>query len=507
MRMPRISRQFFLLVLVVVFLLLVAGSWWAMTSGPDAVEFMTVQQMRDGQVAPQAKVPVIIYLVDTLRADRLGVYGHEKTTSWRLDSLAKESVVFEQAYGPAPWTLPSVASVITSTFPCEHGLVDARTMLSPSIKTLAERLHAAGYLSGASYNNAFAGPMVGLNRGYDIINEHGIGAKEEGRATDVEAFLDQAGNRPFLLYVHTMELHDTYLTPYRFIRRFGQINPALMAEYPEFIRNYARLRHVDWKAGNPLGTTDNSAEQQALLDYFSDKQAPIELLYDAATLWADANVGEVIDVLKERKIWDQAIFIFLSDHGEELGDHGGWFHGQSVYEELVRVPLIMHFPRGDFAGQRIAHPVSLVDLMPTIFDYLEMPDLCSGCRGKSLLPLLRGAGESAEPRMTVPAVRINRINYFRPWKDTRGDVNVMMRRDNWKGIWNNDLESLELYNLEADPTEQADVSLEHAELAGMFSDTARRWQETCRSFAPPREKIEEIDEKTREQLRALGYFN
>ena len=304
-----------------------------------------------------------------------------------------------------------------------------------------------------------------------------------------------------------MELHDTYFTPYRFINRFGEINPETMAEYPDFIRDYARLRHVDWKLGNPLGTTDNSAEQRKMLDYFSSLQNPIELLYDAATLWADANVGDVIDILKQRGVWDQAIFIFLSDHGEELGEHGGWFHGQSTYEELAHVPLIIHFPGGEYAGQRITEPVSLVDVMPTILDYLGTLESCGGCRGNSLMPLVRKSGESPDTHVTIPSVRINRVNHYRPWKESRGDVNVVVRQDNWKGIWNDELQTLDLYDLVTDPKEQADVSLKHTELTAMLGEKARSWLKTCQSYAPPVEEIEEIDDETREKLRALGYFN
>ena len=304
-----------------------------------------------------------------------------------------------------------------------------------------------------------------------------------------------------------MELHDTYFTPYRFINRFGQIDPEMMAEYPNYVRDYARLRHVDWKLGNPLGSTDNTEQQDELLEYFGSLQAPIELLYDAATLWADANVGDVIDLLKERGVWDQAIFIFLSDHGEELGEHGGWSHAQSVYEELAHVPLIIHFPGGEFAGQRITAPVSLVDVMPTIFDYLGASESCEGCRGKSLMPWLRNTGERSGASATVPIMRLNRINYYRPWKESRGDVNVAVRRDNWKGVWNDELESLELYDLAVDPAEQTDVSLEHPKLVSSLGKAAQNWLDTCRSFAQPAEAAEDIDEETREKLKALGYFN
>ena len=111
-------------------------------------------------------------------------------------------------------------------------------------------------------------------------------------------------------------------------------------------------------------------------------------LYDGEVLQADDVVREVVQALKKRKAWDNTLFILLSDHGEELGDHGGWEHDHSVYEELVHVPLLIRFPGGKHAGKRVARPVSLIDIKPTILDYLGRPDLAEGCRGRSLMPLV-----------------------------------------------------------------------------------------------------------------------
>ncbi|MDH3511828.1 MAG: sulfatase-like hydrolase/transferase [Gammaproteobacteria bacterium] len=187
-----------------------AGVWVWQESGRGPRDSAAIGESRSQpDAAITASVPIIIYLVDSLRADRLGLYGYERTTSWRIDALARDAVVFDRAYAPAPWTLPSLAALITSAHACEHGLLDGWKTLSPKLKTMAERLKEAGYFSGASYNNAFAGPLAGLNRGYDVSTEHDIGIDGEGRAAAVDAFLDRTGGNPFFLYVHTMEPHDT----------------------------------------------------------------------------------------------------------------------------------------------------------------------------------------------------------------------------------------------------------------------------------------------------------
>jgi arylsulfatase A-like enzyme len=480
MTLPR-SRA---VVVSLVVSLLVAGGWWVLQ--PNFFR-------RD--------VPVIIYLVDTLRADRLGFYGYARPTSPELEALAADSVVFEQAYAPAPWTLPSVAGLITSTFSCENGMTE-RKKLNPALKTLAERLNAAGYFTGGVYHNIWIGPLAGLDRGYEIFN-YRVLEKDQWLA-DIRQLLDQVDDRPFFAYLHIMEPHDTYSVPYPYISPVGHVSLEQRLRYKELFNRLARLRQTDWIAEQPIGTTDNTEQQQRTLAALTEMREPIGVLYDAAIRWSDATLGDVVRILRKRGIWDEAIFIFLSDHGEELLDHGALLHGQSVYEELARVPLLIHFPGGDFGGRRIETPVNLVDIMPTIFAYLGRPELCDGCRGSSLIPLLSGGGRSPN---SISSLRMSRAFYYRPDKERRGDVNLALRDGRWKGIWNAELQYLELYDLQHDPGEQTDVSAEHPERAKILSDRAREWLRDCAARAKPPAELGEIDPETMEQLRSLGYFN
>ena len=182
-----------------------------------------------GPAPADVRVPIILYLVDTLRADRLGLYGYaERSTSPNLDALVDESVVFDAAYAPAPWTLPSVASIVTSTFSCEHGLVDGRTKLSESIKTLAELLGTVGYDTGAYYSSAWAGPGWGLDRGYAVSENREYQRLGEFLSNidwpkDTAAFLDRVGQQPFFLYIHTIAPHDPWSAPPEALKRFGHI--------------------------------------------------------------------------------------------------------------------------------------------------------------------------------------------------------------------------------------------------------------------------------------------
>ena len=235
----------------------------------------------------------------------------------------------------------------------------------------------------------------------------------------------------------------------------------------------------------------------------------ISMLYDGAVLEADTNLGNVVRVLKQRGFWDKAIFVFLSDHGEEFGEHGGWFHDQTVYEELSRVPLMIHFPDGEFAGQRVESVVSLVDVMPTIFDYLRRPELCAGCRGTSLLPLIAGRAQPVDGVISVPAVRANEQSYYRAWKEDRGDTNVVVRQAQWKGIWNIEPDTMELYDLDADPAERVNIGHEQLEVVAGLRAHAKSWLSGCgEQFQPPIElDNDELDPDTIETLRSMGYFD
>jgi arylsulfatase A-like enzyme len=492
-----------------VFLACAAGLiWWMSSSMPESQMSKRAESgSASRQTDQQADVPVIIYLVDTLRADRLSLYGYSRPTSPELDALAMESVVFEQAYAPAPWTLPSVASLITSTFLCEHGLTRGKKKLNNGLKTLAERLQSVGYTTAGYYNNLLAGSLAALDRGYQEFVFKSW--NDDRRARDVDLFLDGIASRPFYLYLHTMEPHTSWSVPSRFTRPFGHVSVDDKRRYETIFLRYREQRFEDYRSNRAVGITDNTALQDQSRAELETLRASINILYDGTVLEADTNLANVIRVLKKRGFWDKAIFIFLSDHGEELGEHGGWFHDQTVYEELSRVPLIIHFPAGEFAGRRIESVVSLVDVMPTIFDYLQRQELCADCRGNSLLPLIRDSGGPRPDAISIPALRVNEQSYYRAWKEVRGDVNVVVRQEQWKGIWNIEPKTMELYDLTGDPAERTDVSRQFPEVAARLRTHAQAWLNDCRKRLRPPIELEgdELDAETTEKLRSLGYFN
>ena len=448
---------------------------------------------------------MVIFLIDALRADRLGVYGYQRRpTSPCIDALAREAVVFDHAAAPAPWTLPSVASLLTATFPCEHNLLHDRHQLAPHFTTLPGYLKPLGYTTISLYANPFVSRKFGLGRDFDAtINT----VKRQTDGPTLAAALARHRRTPYFIYIHNTEPHNPYDYAPAQLEGFAQVPEADREWFAHKHREFRRLTRADFENNQQLGSSDNSARIRRLLARFDAKRDEYSELYDAAVRAADQRVDSVIDELKARGLWEQTLFILVSDHGEEFGEHGGWLHDQSVYEELVRVPLIMRFPRGQYGGQRIATPVSLVDIAPTILDYLGSGEVLGELGGVSLLPLVRGEQSQADD-FRVLGMRMNRKKYYRPWKIARGDDNIVVRRGPWKGIWNRELDTLELYNLAADPDEQRNLSGAERELTLAMQVFAQLWfRQHARAELTPPEREGELDADTLRDLRALGYID
>jgi arylsulfatase A-like enzyme len=264
-----------------------------------------------------ARAPlVIVYLVDTVRADHLPLYGYSRETAPELTRFAQDAVVFDQAVASSSWTKPSVASLFTSLLPRDHGCVQFLTPLDPALVTLAERLRETGYGTGAVVVNHHVGAKdMNFDQGFDQF-EVPPPEQRAGPAVDAAlAFLDARRGQPTFLYVHTMDAHTPYRPPPPFDRRFPP--------FPEPGREATGQR--DYRVPGDV--------------------ARIIGQYDGAIAYGDQEFGRFVRALRERGLYDRATIVFLSDHGEEFEDHGEWEHGHALFDELVRVPLVVKYPR------------------------------------------------------------------------------------------------------------------------------------------------------------------
>lgn len=445
---------------------------------------------------------VVIYLIDALRYDRLGIDGFASAPiSPRIDALAGQSVVFDQAYSCAPWTVPAVTSLLTSTYPCEHQVFVNGQKLDPSLRTIAERMKAAGYTTIARFSNPLLNAVPGLERGYDVYEYSGGDV-----VTEIERFLaDAPAGQPFYIYLHTIEPHEPVDTPDEWLPGGGSVDAETRAEIGDWKRRYSSLTRVDFDAKRPLGTIDNTTEQQKALARFSELRPAIGALYSASVRRADEGVGRMVDMLKATGAWDRTLFILLADHGEELGDHGGWFHEHAVYEELIHVPLIVHFPSGEFAGRRVDEVVTVADILPTVQDCAR--GLNWSGRGRSLVKLLMDGSPPAAGGPIVTTMRVNRKKYYRPYKETRGDINLVIRDGAWKGIWNLEPGTFELYDLRRDPAEKSDVSARNGGVVRSLRQYAAGWLNRCRQSAVKAGDATDValNDEMIKALRAMGY--
>lgn len=295
---------------------------------------------------------VIVYLVDTLRADHTTPYGYARRTTPELSHFAEDAVLFETAIAHASWTKPSVASLMTSRLPSRHRAVQLRDPLDSGQVTMAEMLEAKGFATGAVIaNSVIYAADSNFQQGFQVFaGLHGEGG-QRSKVVDTRAvvdraldFLDTRRGLPTFLYVHTMDPHVPYAPPPPFDTMF---DPKPVPGHP--------------------GVDPRTDYKEPL-----DRERLIAQ-YDGDIAYGDQQFGRFLDELKTRGVYEDALILFMADHGEEFEDHGGWLHGRSVFDELVHVPLLVKFPGERGARRRVKQMVALSDVLPTILEDLGFP--------------------------------------------------------------------------------------------------------------------------------------
>lgn len=452
---------------------------------------------------PKTQAPdkpnLVLYVIDTLRKDRLGVYGYPKPTSPAIDAFAREALVFTNAYAAAPWTLPSVVSLLTSLRPAEHQVLEIGRTLSADQPTLPDELRKLGYRCAAFIANPLAARIDGFKRACDISRK----VRRHPSTKEIAEWLDGIGDSPFFLYIHTMEPHRPYVAPEYLVQRFGGVDRKERQATHEVLSRYKKLRRHDWQNGKKPGTTENSAEQAEVLEQLARHQVLFSTLYDAGIAWADETLAETLRMLDERGLLETSHFVLLADHGEEFFDHGGILHGQSLYSELTAIPMIWRVPGGSIAG-RIDAPVGLLDVLPTFLDLAGAREVAASARGHSLRPMLEGGLLQATDEPWVASMRINRMYYDGPHRSRRGDLNVAVVEGRWKAIWNVEPDTVELYDRTSDPGDSKDLAGARPELARRLRDVAAQ---SLVGGGDGHSMDADLDSESLEQLRELGYIN
>lgn len=397
------------------------------------------------------RVNLLLITLDTTRADRLGCYGYELALTPRLDALAKNGVLFERAYAPAPMTSPSHTSIMTGLWPPEHGVhTNALTVLDPNIPTMAELLQKQGYATAAFPAASMLAARFGLNRGFqsyfDDLSDPRTGADRMQRSRDGRSIADlsiqwlneqhQADAEPFFCWLHFYDPHD----PYHF--------------HPE---------EFDAK--------------------FRDRP------YDAEIAYVDRQIGRIIDELERLGELKNTVIVVAGDHGESLGEHGEDMHGYLLHESTLRVPMIVTNYSQAKVGHRVTTPVSLIDLFPTLLEIggAEVPE---DSKPRRLQPALQG--NPISPRLCYSQTVEPYLQAF--WSPLQSLTN-----ERWRYVRTT---KPELYDLTADPQELVNLAPREpdlvSELDGELTALEEKFQ--IRTGA-------QVELSTQEQraLESLGY--
>ena len=417
-----------------------------------------------------ARLNLVLFVADAVRADFLSAYGYPLPTSPRFDAFARAGWLFEDATAQSSWTRPAVASLLTGLGVDAHGVFGPRNTIVPAMTTLPEALQAAGYATGAFVANDVVSPTLGYAQGFDAWSAFPRRPSAEVVRAAVAWIRERRG--PFFAYVHTLGAHRPY-SPSR--ERWRHFLPARLP----------RVRDV-----NALVLRSRLAPEELAL---------VRSAYAAEVHESDAAFGGLLDGLEAQGLRERTAMAFTADHGEAFDEHGDRGHGVRLYQETAHVPLALHVP-GAAGGARISVPVQHADLAPTFLALAGLPappDLI----GLDLAGLALRPPSSAE----APRILVSRVTYA-------GADKVAVRWGAIKLIANEEADvppsgRFELYDLSRDPGETEDLSdrrPETVEYLWMESRALRAAEEAFRARAGAGRAVE-LSREDKEALRALGY--
>ena len=400
------------------------------------IVLLVVTGISCGKQAPPSNVMIIA--VDTLRPDHLGCYGYHADTSPNIDALAGEGILFENVISQAPWTHPSFGTVFTSLYPSQHSATTVATRMGTSFPTLAGLLSDNGYVTCAIVNAPTFSPKMRMDRGfqeYDFIDPWKERRADEITDTALEWIEDHADER-FFIFVHYFDPHLPYSPPAPYDTLF---NPT----YQGPMRHTFHIDSLSSWTPHGNGGIESLSNQH---------RKQIESLYDGEIAFADREIGRLLAGLRASGLHRKTLVIFLSDHGEEFLDHGGLDHGHSLYDELLRVPLIISLSGTISKGVRKTDYVRLLDITPTILDFLRI-ESAPGFEGSSLKPLIVGGSGTVrhhEHQLLQPTAC-----YSEALRQTNTTKAITVYP--WKLIHDTQSDRAMLFNLKDDPVEKQNV--------------------------------------------------
>ena len=486
---------------------------------PGTIAFWGAPAVRQ-RVAWDAGGPpqtVILIQGDTLRKDHLELYGYTRPTGPTLKRLAEDGAFFDNAITQTSWTKAATPSIHTSLYPSTHGVHQIPDRLPNSATTIAEVYRDAGYATLSFSAVAFTGAYTNLHQGFEVVHEGEStagragprGAKTAREFTDrLVEWLDGHRDIPVFVYLHFFDPHP----PYEPNRPYDTMwaDPKGREEYLREQEVLKKFVADPFLAQRGMATRDELAQAgldpERFLQYSKD-------WYDGSIRGMDDEIGRLVERLGGLGEDGRSVIAFYADHGEEFHEHGRMWHGQSLYGELLRVPLILWAPGRVPKGTRVEEPVQLIDVMPTLLDLsgLRVPD---AAQGQSLRPLLGGAPGGGTVSAGGGWKRRPVIAERQPiGRDDFPNVAEMysIMDGGWKLIQNvkrpPGKPEFELFDFYKDPLDQKDVAAQHPDVVARLARGLDGFRATARAarLKPDSESTKGMSQEQLEQLRSLGY--
>ena len=410
---------------------------------------------------------IILVSIDTLRADHIHGYGYERETTPTLDDLMQRGTSFLNTISPSPWTLPAHVSLFTSLYPHTHGVTDHMLAVNERVPALGELLGRAGYTAGAFTTSPNLSPRHGFGWGFDAYV-----CKEERAPAVCEralAWLTQIQSKEFFLFLHFFDVHNDYTPLPHYLEMFE-------SSYDGEIDGTGKILY-EVRDGN--------------MELSDEDVRHLIALYDGEIRQLDQTLGVFFGALEQKGLLSNTVIIITSDHGEEFMEHGGVLHGRTLYDELVKVPLILVGPTIP-AGKLIETQAELIDIMPTILELCGVR-IPSGLEGRSLLALISQSDADWPEIAFAEADHKNEVH----------DVKRIIRTDRYKLYYDRHTKQEELYDIVLDPGESNNILEQKPEVAEELRTKLRAWMAT-RKGNPT---TFTLTDNEKERLRALGYLN
>lgn len=454
---------------------------------------------------------IIFIVIDTARYDRFGCYGYDRPTSPNIDKIAAEATTYETCVSSATWTLPSHTSMFTGLAVSQHGVNGDNKKLTPQIPTLAQILQRSGYDTFGISPIHWISEATGLSRGFDhfvtlwdpfakqnaivrqsfnllyktvYFNKRDKGAQATNWLAKrwLGKWQEEAANeKPYFLFINYFDAHLPYEPPQPFRDQFETIKRSEPVDQDLF-------RYI-------TGKTEMTDERRQRL---SD-------LYDAGIAYVDHRIGQLVEQLTEMGLMENTLLVITGDHGENIGDHGHLGHRYIPYETLIHVPLVVKWPDGKRAGERVSQPVQTTDIFGTLIKAADVaPELVLQPLEPYTLMTDSPVREHAVAENMFPMllrVLKKRFSWFEPGRLTQ--PRRALRTNQHNLIWAQDGIS-ELYDMVADPEELVDISAENQPIVDSLTATLDSWVQT--HTAAEGDITPELDEDITKQLEALGYL-